>query len=41
MRIAIGSDHGGFELKETLKDFLSANHEAVLVAFFLPADSRR
>ena len=30
MKIAIGSDHGGFELKELLKEYLKElNHEAV------------
>ena len=30
MRIAIGSDHAGFELKETVKAFLTAEHHEVL-----------
>ena len=30
MRIAIGSDHAGFELKETLKAFLAGEHQEVL-----------
>ena len=30
MRIAIGSDHAGFELKEAVKGFLTAEHREVL-----------
>jgi ribose 5-phosphate isomerase RpiB len=30
MRIAIGSDHAGFELKETVKAFLVAENREVL-----------
>src|SRR5688572_26970800 len=30
MRIAIGSDHAGFELKEAMKDFLAQEHHDVL-----------
>jgi RpiB/LacA/LacB family sugar-phosphate isomerase len=30
MRVAIGADHAGFELKESVKGFLNAaNHEAL------------
>ena len=38
MRVAIGSDHAGLELKETLKAFLAAKHEEVLdVGTYTPA----
>ena len=30
MRVAIGSDHAGFELKETVKHFLAEDHHEVL-----------
>jgi hypothetical protein len=30
MRVAIGSDHAGFMLKEAVKDFLTAQHRDVL-----------
>ena len=30
MRVAIGSDHAGFELKEAVKDFLTEEHHEVL-----------
>jgi transaldolase/glucose-6-phosphate isomerase len=31
MRIAIGSDHAGFELKEAMKAFLVEDHHEVVV----------
>jgi transaldolase/glucose-6-phosphate isomerase len=38
MRVAIGSDHAGLELKETLKAFLAGKHEEVLdVGTYTPA----
>jgi Ribose/Galactose Isomerase len=30
MRVAIGSDHAGFELKEAVKTFLAAEHHEVV-----------
>ncbi len=30
MRMAIGSDHAGFELKEAVKTFLAAEHREVI-----------
>ena len=30
MRVAIGSDHAGFALKEAVKGFLTAEHREVL-----------
>jgi RpiB/LacA/LacB family sugar-phosphate isomerase len=30
MRVAIGSDHAGFALKEAVKSFLSADHPEIL-----------
>ena len=40
MKIAIGSDHGGFELKEYLKQMLAAGHDVTDVGHKRPRFGR-